>query len=176
MPAKNSIHAGQMFGNWLVIHEAGRDKWGAVLWGCICTLCGNPNNCRSSKLYTGRTFRCKCANGGKITHNKTNDRTFVSWESMKNRCYNTKTPRYPYYGGRGITVCESWRKSFQVFFYDMGARPVGKSLDRINNDGNYEPGNCRWATQSEQVLNRRPAQEWPSRKNKGSDQWTINAQ
>jgi hypothetical protein len=74
---------------------------------------------------------------------------------MKARCTNPKSPKFRYYGGRGITVCDRWSTSFEAFLADMGDRPPGKSIDRINNDGNYEPGNCRWATQSEQVRNRR---------------------
>lgn len=77
------------------------------------------------------------------------------WCSMKERCYNKKCVSYPDYGGRGIIVCEEWKNSFPNFLESMGDRPDGKSLDRINNDGNYEPLNCRWATQSEQNKNQR---------------------
>lgn len=72
---------------------------------------------------------------------------------MIQRCTNPKRDRYPVYGGRGITVCVRWR-TFENFLEDMGERPVGRTLDRINNDGNYEPGNCRWATAEEQALNK----------------------
>lgn len=73
---------------------------------------------------------------------------------MLARCDNPKNPAYPRYGGRGITVCDRWR-TFEGFLADMGERPAGKSIERINNDGNYEPGNCRWATAKEQNLNTR---------------------
>jgi hypothetical protein len=79
--------------------------------------------------------------------------TYVSWASIAPRCGNPNHPAYPRYGGRGITVCERWA-SFENFLADMGERPAGLSLDRIDNNGNYEPGNCRWATPKEQSSNR----------------------
>lgn len=80
-------------------------------------------------------------------------REYASWYSMQQRCYNVNKDNYSYYGGRGITVCDRWLNSFDDFVLDMGARPIGKTLDRIDFNGNYEPSNCRWATQSEQTIN-----------------------
>jgi hypothetical protein len=86
--------------------------------------------------------------------------TYLSWQTMKARCGNPNNPKYKYYGGRGIRVCERWLNSFKDFLEDMGVRPEGKSLDRFpDNNGNYEPGNCRWASISEQRANQRPQKE-----------------
>lgn len=88
------------------------------------------------------------------THGMSRTPTWRSWSCMLTRCRNPCASDYQRYGGRGITVCDRWR-SFENFFTDMGERPEGKTLDRINNNGNYEPGNCRWATPSEQSQNKR---------------------
>lgn len=80
---------------------------------------------------------------------------YKTWISMKQRCYNPNSYGYTYYGGRGIIVCDRWKTSFKNFLEDMGERPEGHSLDRINNNGNYEPSNCRWATSKEQSNNKR---------------------
>lgn len=81
--------------------------------------------------------------------------TYYSWVSMKTRCYNVNHKAYKDYGGRGIKVCRRWLNSFENFLLDMGERPIDKTLDRINNNGNYEPLNCKWSTSSEQNNNQR---------------------
>ena len=90
--------------------------------------------------------------------------TYISWQSMKSRCHTPTSSDYSRYGGRGIKVCERWRTSFENFLTDVGERPAGLTLDRIDNNGDYEPGNVRWATPKEQFRNQRPMRrDWHGR-------------
>ena len=96
-----------------------------------------------------------------------NTPTYISWAQMLNRCRNPKASNYDRYGGAGVTVCERWQQQFENFLIDMGVRPPGTTLDRYPNmAGNYEPGNCRWATPKEQTANRRPWGWWAKRPKK----------
>lgn len=151
---------GQRFGRLVVLAYAA-SKRNRRTWTCRCD-CGRGAVVSSDALRGGRTVSCGCRQAsvlGDSTRTHGGSRTPVHrvWNTMKYRCYNPNSPEYPYYGGRGIQVCERWQNSFAAFRSDMGPRPAGGSIDRIDPDGNYEPGNCRWATQREQVRNSRAA-------------------
>lgn len=137
---------------------------GKTLWLCRC-YCGNEGVVEAGNLKSGATKSCGCLKREQMatlgmknrTHGEARSPEFRAWYGMKQRCYHEKDNRYLLYGARGITVCDHWRNSFDNFLSDMGRRPSDvHSLDRINNDGNYDPSNCRWATRSQQNRNRRP--------------------
>lgn len=165
---------GQVFERWTIVSRSTR-KHRRVLWVCKCA-CGNTAEVVAGNLRHGLSRSCGCLKAeaararcsNPATHparkhgharNWTSKTTpeYGAWQKAKFRCSNPNDPFYPDYGGRGITMCQRWRESFEAFLADMGTRPgPGYSLDRIDNDRGYEPGNCRWATALEQAANRRP--------------------
>lgn len=160
--------AGQRFGRLTVLQESEVRRHGYIFWRCLCD-CGSGCLVASNKLRTGHTRSCGCLqreharNRVAILSSRNTrhghcvgkpSRAYRAWGDMLSRCNDPNNRRYPDYGGRGICVCERWRK-FENFLADMGDPPLGQSLDRRNNDGNYEPGNCRWATRSQQQRNKR---------------------
>ena len=155
---------GMTFGRLGVIELAHRayGKGRRTMWRCVC-VCGAEKLVGRYQLIGGQSKSCGCygreATGNRArTHGLTKTRTYRIWVDMRRRCYEPDEACYPNYGGRGIKVCERWRDphgGFERFLADMGEATKGYTLDRINNDGDYEPSNCRWATYKEQHRNKR---------------------
>lgn len=149
-------HANKRFGKLTVLSFVGfKNGKGNALWLCHCD-CGQSRTVSSSKLVAGVTSCVSCAKQSCVKHAMAKKPEYKSWCHAKARCCNPLDPAYQYYGGRGITMCQEWMDSFQAFYDYIGPRPNGTSLDRFpNNNGNYEPGNVRWATTQEQTRNQR---------------------
>lgn len=151
---------GKKYGKLLVIKlDNLRNKCGAAMWICRCD-CGRITSVEGSSLRRGLTKSCGCFSSEstakrETTHGMSKTKIHETWLGMRDRCKNKNNINYKNYGGRGIKVCKRWEK-FENFYEDMGERPSKKhSLDRVNNNGNYEPSNCRWATREEQLNNKR---------------------
>lgn len=149
-------HAGKRFGRLIAISFEGfKNGKGNALWSCLCD-CGQYKITSSSKLVAGVTASCGCyAKECRLKHGMLNSPEYRSWCHAKGRCCNPTDAAYEDYGGRGITMCQEWQDSFQAFYDHIGPRPKGRSLDRIDNEKGYEPGNVQWATHKQQTRNQR---------------------
>ena len=154
MPKKVKM-VGSVFGRIKVLEEnKERNKNGHITYKCLCE-CGNKKDILGSSLRSGLTQSCGCLQKEKVkTHGMDGTKSYRSWVSMKSRCYNANNQRYFRYGERGIKVCDRWLHSFSNFLNDMGNPKSGQSIERLDNDGDYEPNNCIWASPKQQARNR----------------------
>jgi hypothetical protein len=176
---------GQKFNRWRVLEKSHTNKHGKIMWLCQC-ICGTNKVVNGADLRNNKSKSCGCWNNENIlliniTHGNTKQHKltpeYKTWTGIKDRCNNPNNKGYKNYGGRGIKVCDRWLNDFNAFFSDMGKRPSPKhSLDRYpDNDGNYEPSNCRWATRHEQANNTR-TNRWIDHNNikKTLTNWAIH--
>lgn len=169
MPRKDIT--GEVFGRLKAICSTEERVYGNIVWECRCS-CGNCVRTTASRLITGHTTSCGCKRKESVSQFNKDTKSkiiggyttashplYLTYRGMLNRCYWERHTYYKHYGGRGIEVCDSWRNSFENFVKDVGNKPEGHTLDRINPDGDYEPSNIRWATPLEQRHNRSTACE-----------------
>lgn len=146
---------GEVHGRLTVLRKSER----RLYYWCRCE-CGTEKEIAQTSLAMGTSKSCGCLRREMVaaknrTHGMSKTPTYSTWLAVKARCLDPNSIGYAHYGGRGITICDRWSASYEAFLADMGERPTGMTLDRIDNSRHYEPGNCRWATQSEQMRNTR---------------------
>jgi len=153
MTTRTKYRQGDVFNYWtLIYYDKPSGKWMAK---CVC---GKEKLVYSCHLASGKSISCSCI--GRSTHKMTKTPEYRSWNGAKMRCISPSNDRYASYGGRGISMCDTWLNSFEQFYIDMGNRPTGTSLDRVDNNGNYSKENCRWATAKEQMRNRKVCEKY----------------
>ena len=168
---KEAIMIGEKFGRLTVIRKANKPaKDRHTRWVCKCE-CGNIAIVQSNNLKSGRNKSCGClqkemVRKRTITHGLSKTREYASWCEMKSRCRNVKREKYEIYGARGIDISPEWEFNFEQFFKDIGERPKGYTLHRIDNDKGYSADNCKWASGKEQASNRRKRRWYKKPNNK----------